>query len=93
MLYTTGRGEKLRKSALLFAFAIAAAAADSRALLDKHCVGCHNQKLNTGGLALDSVEPAKPLANVQIWEKVVARLRAGPGAKDSETQLGSRAGL
>ena len=69
-----------RRYTLLFAFTTLSAAlpaADPRAFLDKHCVGCHNQKLNTAGFALDRLEPAKPFANAEIWERVVAKLRAG----------------
>jgi hypothetical protein len=31
------------------------AAANWRAMLDKYCVGCHNERSNIGGLALDSI--------------------------------------
>jgi hypothetical protein len=48
-----------------------------RALLDKYCVGCHNQRLNTAGLALDKLNPAHVEQDVQAWEKVVRKLRAG----------------
>lgn len=52
-------------------------AADSRAFLDQFCTNCHNQKLHTAGLALDSLDAAKPAGNAEIWEKVIAKLRAG----------------
>jgi cytochrome c551/c552 len=48
-----------------------------RALLDQYCVTCHNQKLNTAGLALDKMDPAHVAANTEAWEKVVRKLRAG----------------
>jgi len=51
--------------------------ADSRAFFDKYCVTCHNQKLHTAGLALDSLDAAKPGANAEVWERVIAKLRAG----------------
>src|SRR2546426_3286114 len=51
--------------------------ASSRALLDQYCVTCHNQKLNTAGLALDKMDPAHVAANTEAWEKVVRKLRAG----------------
>ena len=54
------------------------------AAISKYCVTCHNQKLKTGSLALDTVDPVRPAANAEIWEKVVKKLRAGamppPGA-------------
>jgi mono/diheme cytochrome c family protein len=48
-----------------------------RAFVDAHCVTCHNQKLRTGGLALDSLDVTKPSANAEVWERVIAKLRAG----------------
>ncbi|HWD98372.1 MAG TPA: DUF1592 domain-containing protein [Bryobacteraceae bacterium] len=50
---------------------------DARAFFDKYCVGCHNQKLHTAGLALDTLDATKPEANAEVWEKVIAKLRAG----------------
>ena len=48
-----------------------------RATLDTYCVTCHNQRLKTAGLALDTVDAASPHTNPEIWERVIARLRAG----------------
>src|SRR5687767_12675853 len=48
-----------------------------RAVLDKYCVTCHNQSLRTAGLALDSLDLTKPNANSDVWERVIAKLRAG----------------
>jgi hypothetical protein len=48
-----------------------------RALLDHYCVTCHNNKLKTGGLALDRLDPAHVEKNPEQWEKVVRKLRAG----------------
>ncbi|HLX44718.1 MAG TPA: DUF1592 domain-containing protein [Bryobacteraceae bacterium] len=44
---------------------------------EQYCVSCHNQKLHTAGLALDTLDPARPDANPEVWEKVIAKLRAG----------------
>src|SRR5262245_13837817 len=49
-----------------------------RPVLDQYCVGCHNQRLHTGGLALDNVDATRPAAQPEVWEKVIARLRARP---------------
>src|SRR5687767_2397823 len=49
----------------------------SRALLTTHCTGCHNQRLRTGGLSLDEVDPAQAGANAALWEKVAHKLRSG----------------
>jgi hypothetical protein len=53
-----------------------AESASPRGILDKYCVTCHNQKLKTGGLILDSIDLGDIPAQVQIWEKVVRKLRA-----------------
>ena len=48
-----------------------------QALLNKYCVGCHNQKLKSGGLALDALDVTNVGKNAEKWEKVVTKLRAG----------------
>jgi hypothetical protein len=48
-----------------------------RQFLDQYCVTCHNQKLNTGGLALDTLDVGQVGRDSQAWEKVVRKLRAG----------------
>jgi len=48
-----------------------------RAMLDKYCVGCHNQRVRTAGIALDTLDAAHPGSNPDAWERVVAKLRAG----------------
>ena len=51
--------------------------ASIRATLDRYCITCHNEKLHTAGVTLDSVDPAAPGVNAELWERVVAKLRAG----------------
>jgi len=51
--------------------------AATRAVLDKYCVTCHNQRLRTGDLALDAVDPANLSAAPGTWEDVVRKLRTG----------------
>jgi cytochrome c551/c552 len=48
-----------------------------RALLDKYCVTCHNQRLKTGGLTLDNIDLSKVPAQAEVWEKVIGKLRSG----------------
>jgi uncharacterized protein DUF1592/uncharacterized protein DUF1588/uncharacterized protein DUF1585/uncharacterized protein DUF1587/uncharacterized protein DUF1595/cytochrome c len=48
-----------------------------QSVLDTYCVTCHNQKLRTAGLTLDSVDVTQPSANPELWERVIAKLRAG----------------
>jgi mono/diheme cytochrome c family protein len=57
--------------------AAAPTAPGARAMLDRYCVACHNQRLKTAGLALDAVDVTTPHTNPEIWERVVTRLRAG----------------
>jgi hypothetical protein len=49
--------------------------AAQRALLDRYCVSCHNEKLKTGGLALDTLDIQRIEQNAPVWEKTVRKLR------------------
>ncbi len=62
----------------LWLVAASAAFADSpyRAVLDKYCVVCHNQRLKTGGLTLDNLDLAQVPVHADVWEKVVGKLRS-----------------
>jgi mono/diheme cytochrome c family protein len=53
----------------------AAAAPPLRAMLDKYCVTCHNQRMKTGALALDVLDLAQLSERAEVWEKVVRKLR------------------
>ena len=55
----------------------AAPEAPQRALIDRYCVSCHNERLNTGGLALDTLDIANVGAAADRWEAVVEKLRGG----------------
>ena len=49
-------------------------AEDFRALLDRYCVTCHNERLRTGNLALDAT-PLDPIReSADVWEKVLLKL-------------------
>ena len=52
-------------------------AVTARAVLDRYCVTCHNERLDTAGLALDTVDPAHVGDDAAVWEKVVRKLRTG----------------
>jgi hypothetical protein len=52
------------------------AAANHRAVLDKYCVTCHNQRTRASDLALDVVDVGRPSTNGQVWEDVIRKLRA-----------------
>ncbi|MFN0169837.1 MAG: DUF1592 domain-containing protein [Bryobacteraceae bacterium] len=47
-----------------------------RSVFERHCFGCHNTRLKTGGLALDTAHLEDPAAQPELWEKVVRKLRA-----------------
>ncbi len=74
----------MKSFALQFPLAVAVVAASSawgqiapQSLLNQYCITCHNQKLNTGGLALDKLELEHVGSDAETWEKVVRKLRAG----------------
>jgi len=54
----------------------AAAGSDpNRAMLDTYCVGCHNTRVRTGGIAFDALDLQAAADNAQIWEKALRKLR------------------
>lgn len=48
-----------------------------RALLDRYCVTCHNNRLRTGDLSLDDIDVTDVANHAEVLEKVVRKLRAG----------------
>jgi mono/diheme cytochrome c family protein len=66
-----------------------AASPAPRAVLDKYCVACHNQKLKTAEVALDALDVTRPSANADVWERVIRKLRSGsmpPGGRPRPDQ-------
>ena len=53
------------------------AASSRRAVLDTYCVTCHNQRLRTAGLTLDSVDVANVGVAAELWEKVLRKVGTG----------------
>ncbi len=51
--------------------------APSKAFVDTYCATCHNQRMNTAGLAFDKLDVTNVAAHAEEWEKVVVKLRAG----------------
>src|SRR6516162_9910457 len=47
-----------------------------RALLDKYCVVCHNERAKTAGLMLDNADISNLPTSAETWEKVIQKLRA-----------------
>ncbi len=65
-------------------------------VVDTYCLTCHNQRLRTAGLSLEGVDTAHPATDPELWERVIAKLRAGampppgvprPDAKTYETSV------
>jgi hypothetical protein len=46
-----------------------------RALLDKYCVTCHNDRLKTQGLSLQAVDVTNVPVGAEVWERVIRKLR------------------
>ena len=61
------------------AAAESAVAESPRAVMDRYCVTCHNDRLRTGGLVLDAtaVDADDPSRDADVWERVIAKLRTG----------------
>jgi hypothetical protein len=48
-----------------------------RALLNKYCVTCHNERLRTAGLMLDKMDVEDIGGGSEVWEKVLTKMRTG----------------
>jgi len=48
-----------------------------RAVIDKYCVGCHNARLKSGGLVLESLDLSRLWDHADVAEKVALKLRSG----------------
>ena len=48
----------------------------ARAILTEYCVSCHNERQQTAGLALDTLDVGRVADDAKIWETVVRKLRA-----------------
>ena len=72
--------------------AAAPSASTTRAVLDRYCVTCHNERVVRGereppsvlvsqlrraGVTLDTVDVTDPGANADVWERVILKLRTG----------------
>ena len=48
-----------------------------RAVLQRYCFACHNQRARTGGLALDILDMNRAGEHAEVWEAVIRKLRTG----------------
>src|SRR5439155_7949554 len=53
------------------------AATTRREFLNAHCIACHNSKLKTAGLVLESIDAERVGVQAEIWEKVLRKVRSG----------------
>ncbi len=81
MLRSSAKSISLRLTVLLIAGGFVALRAQQQqpaspqhALINQYCVGCHNDKLKTGGLALDTANVDSVKQNPEVWEKVVRKV-------------------
>jgi cytochrome c553 len=74
---------------------------DLQKTITTYCVTCHNDRLKTGGLALDRPDLANVAAHADVWEKVIRKVRTGmmppagvprPSAVERDALLSSLAG-
>jgi mono/diheme cytochrome c family protein len=54
---------------------IASASVPTNDILNTYCVTCHNNRLKTAGLQIDSLDVQHVADNAQQWEKIVTKLR------------------
>ena len=47
------------------------------AFLKQYCLGCHNDRAKVGSLSLESLDPTTVDGHVEVWEKVVRKIRTG----------------
>ena len=54
-----------------------AAPATYNAMVERYCVTCHNERLQTAGLSLEGHDLARVVADRDVWERVARKLRTG----------------
>lgn len=57
------------------ALSASADAAPQRALVNRYCATCHNERLKTAGLLLDKANVETPALDGTLWETVLRKLR------------------
>jgi hypothetical protein len=53
-----------------------AGTAPDQALVNRYCLGCHNDRTRTQGLSLSGLDVQNVAAHREVWEKVARKLRA-----------------
>ncbi|MDP6581732.1 MAG: DUF1592 domain-containing protein [Vicinamibacterales bacterium] len=57
--------------------AAAAGAIPDQALIDRYCLGCHNDRALRGGLSLEGAALDNVAGHTDVWERALRKLRAG----------------
>ena len=66
-----------RPSSVVDRPAPADAVAANQATIQKYCVGCHNEKVKSGGLTLSTLDMARVTEHPEVWEHVIRKVRTG----------------
>jgi hypothetical protein len=53
------------------------AVSPNQAVVNRYCTTCHNQKLRTAKLALDTLDLTHPEKDALVWERAIRKLRGG----------------
>ena len=69
-------GPQTRPSLLKTMGTVAEGAPPHRVVLDRYRVSCHNERLRTAGLALDTANIGQVTESAEMWEKLGTTLRA-----------------
>src|SRR5688572_21995799 len=68
-------------AASCFIVAVALDAQDTptahQATIQKYCVGCHNEKVKSGGLTLSTLDMARVTGKADVWKHVIRKVRTG----------------
>src|SRR5687768_11727813 len=56
---------------------VAASVDSQRALINQYCVGCHNERVRSGGFSWTDINLARPEQNAERVEKVIRKVRSG----------------
>src|SRR5881394_1874137 len=75
MLLVAGAPSPAQSGASPVADSPSTTAAEYRAMLDRYCVTCHNSRLKTAELMLDSIDLNHVPDHAETWEKVIKKLR------------------
>ena len=77
LLYTGSGPVRVSAQAQSGPAANAAAASPERRFVTTYCATCHNARLKTAELALDTIDVSDPASNPAVWEKVLQKVRTG----------------